>query len=576
MKHGRSELGAALGDCRMALAAIVAFSALINVLTLTGAIFMLQVYDRVVPSRSVATLVGLSLIALVLYLTLGLFDQLRARILIRVGAYFGTVIEPRVFRAVVSEPLKSGTSGDGMQPLRDLDQIRHFLSGAGPAAFADLPFLPVQLLICFLIHPLIGAATLAGALLIFLLTLATDMAIRRLSLLAAETSGQRSALLEAGRRNAEVLRSLGMQGRMGGRWAAINRTFDETQSAMLDRSTGFAGASRIFRMLFQSAVLALGAFLVIEQEASFGVIIAASILSARALLPVEQVVANWRSFVAARQGWRRLSETLARHPEPAQPMALPPPRARLEVERLTVVPPGASRPAVADASFQVAAGSALGIIGPSGAGKSTLARAIIGAWTPANGRVRLDSADLGQWDADALGRHLGYLPQDVELFSGTVADNIARFQPDADPEAIVAAARAAGVHDMILRLPAGYMTEIGESGSTLSAGQRQRIGLARALFGDPFLVVLDEPYSNLDAEGDSALTQAIMSARLRGAIVLIVAHRPSALDGVDQLLTLLNGHVAAFGPKDEVLRRIQRPNVVQAQKEPASAGALRA
>jgi len=328
-------------------------------------------------------------------------------------------------------------------------------------------------------------------------------------------------------------------------------------------------------MLFQSAVLALGAFLVIEQEASFGVIIAASILSARALQPIEQVVANWRGFVAARQGWGRLSAALARFPEPARPMALPAPRARLEVERLAVAPPGATRATVADVTFQLAAGSGLGIIGPSGAGKSSLARAIIGAWAPASGRVRLDGADLDQWNADELGRHVGYLPQDVELFSGTIADNIARFQPDADADAIVAAARTAGVHDMILRLPGGYSAEIGEGGSTLSAGQRQRIGLARALYGQPFLVVLDEPYSNLDAEGDAALTQAILAVRLRGGIVLIVAHRPAALEGVDQVLTLLNGTVAAFGPKDEVLRKVLRP-VAPAIKEAASAEARRA
>jgi len=558
----KSDLAAALRDCTGALVGIVVFSGLMNILSLTGPIFMLQVYDRVVPSKSISTLLGLAVITTVLYGALGFFDQLRARVLIRVGAYVDEVIHPKVFKAVVTLPLRTALPGDGLQPLRDLDQIRNFISGGGPAAFSDLPFLPIQIIICFLIHPFIGWATVFGATVIFFLTLATDVSVRRLTLQVSEKSSQRLAVLEAGRRNAEALRALGMVGRVAERWAAINRSYEDAHVKVLERSGGFAGVSRVFRMMFQSGVLGVGAFLVIEQEASFGVIIAASILSARALQPVEQLVANWRGFVASRQGWRRLKTTLANFPDGAPPMALPAPKASLTVESLAVVPPASQRPAVVDVSMALNAGNGIGIIGPSGAGKSSLVRAIIGAWIPFRGRVRLDGASLDQWDADALGCHIGYLPQDVELFAGTVADNIARFETDADPAVIVQAARAAGVHEMVLRLPNGYSTEIGEAGSALSAGQRQRIALARALYREPFVVVLDEPNSNLDAEGDAALTQAILSVRQRGGIAIVVAHRPSALEGCDLVLAMTNGAVAAFGQKEEVLRKVLRPNVV--------------
>jgi len=558
----KSDLAAALRECSGALVGIIVFSGLMNLLTLTGPIFMLQVYDRVVPSKSVATLLGLSLITAVLYGALGFFDQLRARVLIRVGAYVDEVIHPKVFKAVVTMPLRTALPGDGLQPLRDLDQIRNFISGGGPAAFSDLPFLPIQIIICFLIHPFIGWATVFGASVIFVLTLATDLTVRRLTLQVSEKSSQRLAVLEAGRRNAEALRALGMVGRVAERWAAINRAYEDSHVKVLERSGGFAGVSRVFRMMFQSGVLGVGAYLVISGEASFGVIIAASILSARALQPVEQLVANWRGFVASRQGWRRLKATLANFPDNAQPMELPPPRTSLAVESLAVVPPSSQRPAVVDVSLMLQAGNGLGIIGPSGAGKSSLVRAMIGAWMPFRGRVRLDGASLDQWEPDALGRHIGYLPQDVELFAGSVAENIARFEADADPALIVQAARAAGVHEMILRLPNGYSTEIGEAGSSLSAGQRQRIALARALYREPFIVVLDEPNSNLDAEGDAALTQAILSIRQRGGIAIVVAHRPSALEGCDLVLAMTNGAVAAFGQKEEVLRKVLRPNVV--------------
>jgi PrtD family type I secretion system ABC transporter len=373
-------------------------------------------------------------------------------------------------------------------------------------------------------------------------------------------------VIEAGRRNAEVLRALGMGSRLATRWGEINRSYESSHQIVLERSGAYSGISRVFRMMFQSALLGLGAYLVIVDHASFGVIIAASILGARALQPIELLVANWKGFVASRQAWHRLNRLLAQFPETGEPMALPPPTATLKVENLAVVPPGSNRPSVVDVNFTLKGGNALGVIGPSGAGKSSLVRVIIGAWAPARGRIRLDGAALEQWHPDSLGRHIGYLPQDVELFAGSVAENIGRFDPEAQSEKIVEAAKAAGVHDLILHLPDGYSTQIGESGSSLSAGQRQRVALARALFGDPFLVVLDEPNSNLDAEGDAALTQAILSVRRRGGIAIVVAHRPSALEGVDMALAMVNGGMAAFGEKEEVLRKVLRPNVVPAIK----------
>lgn len=572
----RTELASAIYDCRRALIGIVVFSGIMNILTLTGPLFMLQVYDRVVPSQSIPTLLGLAAIAILLYTSLGFFDQIRARILIRIGAYVDEVIHPKVFRAIVTLPLRKTLPGDGLQPLRDLDQIRSFISSGGPAAFADMPFLPIQITICFLIDPLIGYATIFGAVVIFFLTLATDVSTRQATLAASDKGSRRLAAVEAGRRNAEVLRSLGMGSRLADRWGELNRSYAESHTTVLEKSGGFSSASRIFRMMFQSAVLGLGAYLVIEHGASFGVIIAASILSARALQPIEQLVANWRGFVGSRQAWHRLNRLLDQFPDSEERMALPDPQKVLTVENLAVVPPGSTRPSVIDVSFGLRAGSALGVIGPSGAGKSSLVRVIIGAWAPARGRVRLDGAALEQWHPDILGRHVGYLPQDVELFAGSVAENISRFEPGAEPADIVEAAKTAGVHEMILRLPQGYSTEIGENGSSLSAGQRQRVALARALYGNPFLVVLDEPNSNLDAEGDAALTRAILSVRKRGGIAVVVAHRPSALEGVDMALAMVNGGMAGFGKKEDVLRKVAKPSAPRAAiggRRPEPAGA---
>lgn len=553
------ELAAALASCRAAFLGVGLLSGVVNVLYLSGSFYMLEVYDRVIPSRSIPTLVGLTLIVAVLYAFQGLLDLIRGRILIRIGTSIDEALNRRVHDALVRLPLRGSPPGDGAQPLRDLDQVRSFLSSAGPTALFDLPWMPLYLAICFAFHPLIGITALAGAVLLVALTLLTEIFTREPAKAAALALVSRHRLAEASRRNAEVLQAMGMGNRMAAQWGEANARYLEAQQKASDAAGGFGAVSKVLRMLLQSGVLGLGAYLVINQQASAGVIIASSILTSRALAPVELAIAHWKGFVAARQSWKRLRELLALFPARDTALALPSPGAALSVEAATVVPPGTQRVVVQDASFTLKAGSALGVIGPSASGKSSLARLIVGVWLPVRGKVRLDGAALEQWDPEGLGAHIGYLPQDVELFSGTVSANIARFDPAPEAEAVIAAAKAASVHDLVLRLPDGYNTQIGEGGAALSAGQRQRIALARALYRDPFLVVLDEPNSNLDAEGEQALAQAILGIRARGGIAVVVAHRPSALAGVDLVLVMSDGRVQAFGPRDEVLAKVLRP-----------------
>jgi len=554
-----SELAAALNACRRAFVAIALFSGMSNVLMLTGAMFMLEIYDRVLPSRSVPTLVALLFLAAGLYAAQGFIDAIRSRILVRVGQSLDESLSLRVYDAVVRLPLKIGGKGDGTQPVRDLDGVRGFLSGAGPSALFDLPWMPVYLAICFLFHTYIGLTALFGAIVLVTLTVATELKTRHPTRSATQFAMARNALLEASRRNAEAITAMGMTGRIAGRWNELNRNYIASTGRAGDVAGGLGAASKVLRLLLQSAILAVGALLVIHQESTPGIIIAGSILGARALAPVDLAIANWRGFVSARQSWQRLERLLGHLPARSEPMPLQPPVKTLVVQNAAVCPPGEHKVVCQDANFTLAAGKALGVIGPTASGKSSLARMLVGVWTPIRGTVRLDGATLDQWSPDALGRHIGYLPQDVELFPGNVAQNIARFEDPPNPAAVLAAAQAAGVHDMIVNLPDGYETNVGENGSALSAGQAQRIALARALYRDPFLVVLDEPNSNLDAEGDEALTRAILGLRARGAIVVVVAHRPSAIAGVDYILVMAKGRQQQFGPKEEVLSRAIAP-----------------
>ncbi|HTF77211.1 MAG TPA: type I secretion system permease/ATPase, partial [Bradyrhizobium sp.] len=548
----RSELGDALRACRSAFIGVGVMSCMINLLYLTGSIFMLEIYDRVLPSRSIPTLVGLVILAGGLYIAQGALDLIRGRILVRIGTSLDETLNARVFETVVRLPLMVGGRNEGLQPLRDLDNVRSFLSSMGPGAFFDLPWLPFYLAICFAFHVMIGLTALVGAIILVALTIATEFMSREPAREAMGLAARRNDLAATSRRNAEVLVAMGMSGRLTRRWSEANEKYLAGNQRASDVAGGLGAIAKVMRMTLQSAVLAVGAYLVIHQEATAGIIIAGSILSARALAPVDLAIAHWKGFVAARQSWHRLNRLLVSLPAQSTPTQLQDPSKGLSVEGVSIVPPGDQKVIVQEVTFALEAGSGLGVIGPSGSGKSSLVRALVGVWQPVRGKVRLDGAALDQWSSDALGRHVGYLPQDVELFAGSVAQNICRFDPEAGSAAIIAAAKEAGVHEMIIKMRDGYDTQIGEQGTALSAGQAQRVALARALYGDPFLIVLDEPNSNLDTEGDEALTRAVRSARERGAVVVVVAHRPIGIEAVDQLLVLKDGRMQAFGPKETV------------------------
>ncbi|MER9584903.1 type I secretion system permease/ATPase [Mesorhizobium sp. M0276] len=551
-----SELANALRSCKAAFAGVAVFSGVSNILMLTGAMFMLQVYDRVLPSRSVPTLVAMAILAGVLFVGQAVVDLVRGRIMTRIGVELDEAVGGRVFTAVSRLPLYIGHQGDGLQPQRDLDNVRIFLSSPGPSTLFDFPWMPFYLAIIWSLHPTLGITAICGAIVLVALTAATEVFTRKPMGAAVSTGVMRNGFAEASRRNAEVLAAMGMGNRLHDHWREASREYLMQQQHVSDIVGGFGSFARALRLMLQSAMLGIGAWLVIQGEATSGIIIAGSILAGRALAPVDLAIAHWRTFVAARQSWSRLSQVLARLPQDAQPMALPVPGSNLTVERMTIGAPGAQRIIVRGVEFSLDAGSVLGIIGPSGSGKSSLARGLVGAWRPLAGRVKLDGAALDQWSSERLGRHIGYLPQDVELFAGTVAANIARFDPGSDPKAIVAAARAAGVHQLIISFPNGYETQIGEGGTALSAGQRQRVALARALYRNPFLVVLDEPNSNLDMEGERALAEAILAIKARRGIVVIVAHRPNILTTVDFVLMMKEGQMHMFGTKQSVLSKL--------------------
>lgn len=550
-------------------------SGVVNVLALTGSFFMLQVYDRVIPGRSVPTLVGLAVFAGTLFVFQGALELIRSRLLVRIGMALDARLSRQVYAALMRLPLRTKLAGDGLQSLRDLDQVRSFMSSAGPTALFDLPWMPLYLAICFLFHFWIGMTALAGVVILFSLTLLAEIRTREPARKANSQAAARNTLAEATRRNVEVLQAMGFGSRIAERWSGINADYLDTNATASDVAGTLGTISKILRMMLQSGILAIGAYLVIHQEATGGIMIASSIMMSRALAPVELAIAHWRGFVTARQAWARLTQLLVLLPETAISVSLPAPVSALSVESISVTPPGERRMVVQDATFALEKGVGLGIVGPSASGKSSLVRAIAGIWLPVRGTVRLDGATLDQWSPEELGNHVGYLPQDVQLFDGTIAENIARFEPQAPSDKILSAARAAGVHDLVIHLPEGYETRIGEAGSALSAGQRQRVALARALYGDPFLVILDEPNSNLDAEGEAALTEAIQRVRARGGVAIVVAHRPSALASLDQVLVMANGRIQAFGPKNEILNKITRPagvplKVVSGLEETAS------
>jgi PrtD family type I secretion system ABC transporter len=564
-KHSRGEIAAVLLASRAAFASTALFSCLVNILMLTGPLFMLQVYDRVLTSGSVPTLVALTGIVIALYAYYGFLEYLRARILVRIGRRVEEKLRDRVFDSMAEHALRR-TQGIGGQPINDLATIRQFLSGQGPFAFLDMPWVPIYLLVIFLMHWVLGVAAVIAAIVIFILAVWSEKATRGPLAEANAAMVKSSIMTDESRRNSEALHSLGMRGAIRKKWSEVQQQALDHQTVANDVGGSLSAASRVLRLMVQSGILALGAYLALQHEISAGAMIAASIIMGRALAPVEQAVGSWQQFLGFRKAIERLGSILASVPALANRMKLPAPTGKLEVENLIVQMPGTEKPVLHGITFTVEPGKGIGVIGPTGAGKSTLARALVGVMPITRGTVRLDGATHDQRDIDEAGKLIGYLPQDIQLFDGTAAQNIARFDVNADPAKIVQAAQLANVHDLIMRLPKGYDTPLGENGARLSAGQRQRVALARCLFGDPVLFVLDEPNSNLDAEGEAALDRAIRVSMERGASVVVIAHRPSALASIQQILVLSEGRTVALGPRDEILKKVlNRPTAGDAK-----------
>lgn len=565
-RDARSPLGRALGDSKGALGLIFALSCGSNVLMLTSPLFMMQVYDRVLGSKSVPTLIALCMIAAAAYTAQWILDALRQRLSSLVGERAERQAAPAVQRAVLQASLSKAEPGtESLQPFRDLEQVGQFASSPTPLALADLPWVPVYLAMAFVLHPVLGWATVAGALVLAAITLATEVASRGPTRTAQLAASARNQIAEQNRSNAEVMRAMGMATRAWARWNAAHSVMADNRRKASDKGALLSGLAKTARQALQSAVLAIGAYLAVKGEMSGGAIIAASVLSGRALAPIDQVIAGWKQLVLARSAHARLTRLLLAHPKGKDLLELPAPTKSLTVRSLTVATPDAGVPgeapkrkvAVRDATFTLRAGDAIGVVGPSASGKSSLARALVGIWEPVGGKVCLDGADISQYDPETLGRSIGFMPQDVQIFDGTIAENIARLEPNPDPAKVIAAARAASFHEHALSFEGGYQAKVGPSGSHLSAGQRQRLGLARALYGDPFLVVLDEPNANLDADGEDAVAKAIGKVRERGGIAVVIAHRPSALQFANLILALDKGVVTALGPKEEIFQRLK-------------------
>ncbi len=553
----RRPISDALRSLRSAFAGIALLSLPINLLMLTGPLFMLQIYDRVLASGSVPTLMVLAGLAAGLYLFYGLLEGIRSRVLLRIGQRLDAKLSAHAYESAVDLPFRRRPGAQLSDPVRDLEAVRQFLSGAGPSAIFDLPWMPIYLTVIFLFHPVLGLLALSGAVIMCLLIGLNEWTSRQPLAEANQYTVQRNSMVDAGRRNSEAIAAMGMLEALKSHWTTFNRTYLDKHRTAVDRANGYSTAIKTSRFMLQSAILGVGAWLAIRQEISPGVMIAAAILTTRALAPVEQAVTNWRGFVAARQGLARLRQTVEQGASEPERMELPLPCKSVSVQNLVAGPSG--KPLLQGINFTLAAGTGLGVIGPSGAGKTALARTLVGVYPVLRGSLRIDGADLFQWAPERRGAFIGYLPQDIQLFTGTVAQNISRFNPDVQSQAILEAARLADAHELITALPDGYDTQIGPEGMMLSGGQMQRIALARALFGRPFLVVLDEPNSNLDAEGEAALTQAIHTMRENGSIVIVIAHRPSALAAIDTLLFLKDGRAHAFGPKEEVLKQVVAP-----------------
>ncbi len=531
------------------------FSLGVNLLMLTGPLYMLQLYDRVLASRSGMTLLVLTLLVIGLYAAMGVLDLARTALVARAAGRFDSRLSTPAFNAAIDAArLSSPRSGE--TPLKDLRPIRQTVGSTAVLAFFDVPFTPIYLLLVFMLHWALGLLALIGAGLLVVLAVLNERSSRNALKSAMEATSASEAAVSGILRNASTADAMGMRPALRKIWWSHSSRSALAGADAADRISAYTAATKASRLLLQSLILGLGAYLAIRQQVTPGVMIAASIIAARALAPVELAIGNWRLFGSAFAAWRRLSKFLAAAPVEQDRVSLPAPTGHLRLEKVFLQPAGAKKPVVKNASLEARPGEALGLIGPSGAGKSTLARAMVGVERMVAGEIRLDGADLTTWNRTEVGRYIGYLPQESELFDGTIAENISRFAEGASDETIVAAATLAGAMPLILGLSDGFETQIGDHGSRLSVGQRQRIGLARALYGDPKLVVLDEPNSNLDAEGEAALSNAILALKQRGAAVVIVAHRPSAITHVDKLVMLVDGEMRAYGPRDDVLNKI--------------------
>ncbi|MBU2983018.1 type I secretion system permease/ATPase [Lentibacter algarum] len=570
LQTGLEELRAIRRESRGLFWAAGLFSVLVNLLMLTGPLYMLQVYDRVLGSRSEATLVALTVLVIFLYTMMGLLDYARGRIMARVGARFQTRLDQRVFDAVLRKNAL-GIHDQSATALRDLEAVQRLLTSPALMALFDMPFAPLFLFGIFLFHPWLGILAVVGGAVLVLITLTNLKTTRRPLMKANQALVIAEQTSEQLRAESEMIQAMGMREAAFHRWQQSRTSSLSEQLHAADLGGIFTTSGKAFRMLLQSLMLGLGAYLVLQAELTPGAMIAGSILMGRALAPIEVTIGQWPVFERARKGWETLSNLLSEVSPEATRTALPRPQALLEVQQATVVPPGEAQAALKMVNFTLKPGQAVGVIGKSGAGKSTLARTLTGAWRPAGGKVRLDGATLDQYDPTVLGTLIGYLPQRVELFDGTIAENIAKLSQSPDSEAVIAAAKRADAHNMILQLPDGYDSRVSANGGRLSGGQIQRIGLARAMYGEPVLLILDEPNSNLDNDGGLALNRAIKGFKDRGGAVLIMAHRPAAIEECDLLLMLEDGRMLAFGPKDEVLRKVTQ-NHAQLAAKPAPKG----
>jgi ATP-binding cassette, subfamily C, bacterial exporter for protease/lipase len=547
---------------------VAAFSGVINLLYLTPAIYMLQTYDRVLSSRSTTTLVVLTVLVMGLYAVMGFLENFRSAVLVRVGNALDEVLSKRVFTAAFERNLRA-SGGNAAQAMTDLTQLRQFFTGNGLFAFLDAPWFPIYLIVIFFFHPWLGWFSLVGAVILVVLALISDRVSRKPLAEANVAAVASNQYVNSNLRNAEVIEAMGMLPNLMRRWYMLQSRMLERQSFASDRAGSTVAVTKFSRLTLQSGILGLGAYLVILGEATPGIMIAASILMGRALAPIELMIGTWKGFVSAKTSYERLSEMLGQFPAREPGMSLPRPTGVVTAENVYVTPPRAQAAVLKGLNFTFGPAEIIGIIGPSASGKSTLARAMVGVWPTQVGKMRLDGVDIFQWNKEEVGPAIGYLPQDVELFDGTIAENIARFG-EIDSEQVIAAAQASGVHDMILHFPQGYDTRIGEAGGVLSGGQRQRIALARAMYGNPAFVVLDEPNSNLDDQGEAALVDAVFNMKARGSTVVLITHRTSVLRAVDRLMLLREGQIQMFGQRDEVLRAL----AATAQQVQQSKGAV--